>query len=267
MPPSSRISEGSAERALLGDVTDDPASLDAMLRDGPVSVDHVILCVAPSRARGDSHESLYPAAARGAMHLARRLEARTLTYTSSTAVYGVEDGSVVREESPVSTHDVRGRALAEAERAILEDAGDAIANRIVLRVAGLYGPGRDPASRFRDGPLTGAEGERWCNFAWRDDVCAAVLRLQDTMQTSAGAQIFNCADGAPLQARDITRWLRDASDAALDPSVPDSRQRDAGRATRSNQRVAVDRLRATGWMPSVTNVLQGLTLLGHGAAS
>ncbi|MEO7521623.1 MAG: NAD-dependent epimerase/dehydratase family protein, partial [Gemmatimonas sp.] len=240
--------------SLRGDITD-PDAWDSILEQGPPSVDHVVLCVAPARSRGDSHASTYPAAARGEVRLAHLLSARTITYTSSTGVYGVTDGSLVTEDSEIACSDDRCRALLEAEEAVLHQSAEHEMRRIVLRVAGLYGPGRDPAARLRQTPLREDEDGRWRNFAWRDDVTAAVLHLQDTRSEGVHPEAFNCADGMPVLARDIRRWLHDDGSGATSNNIE------------SGQRVSVDKLRETGWSPLVTDVFQGLSMLGHVPAS
>ena len=271
-PSRERTSNEGSLHTLRGDITGNPATWEEMLRDGPSSVDHVVLCAAPARARGDTHASTYPAAARGALRIATLLGARTIIYTSSTGVYGVGDGSVVDESSAVSDADERVRALVEAEQLLLRgdthnvvhgdvhDVSGKSTRRIVLRVAGLYGPGRDPAERFRAADTREDDGARWCNFAWRDDVCSAVMHLQSDSaaisDASRDANIFNVADGHPVQARDITSWLQ--REPAAQTNAKELR------STRSNQRVATDKLRATGWRPAVRTVFDGLVMLGHG---
>lgn len=264
--------------SVQGDImaANDDAGLDALLASlsamhvgapsdavpGPV---HVVLCVAPSRSRGDSYGNLYPAAARGAARLAVALGARTLVYTSSTGVYGVTDGSWVTELREIHPRDERVRALFDAEQAVLHHASDASrrhvprtpgdsgrTGRIVLRVAGLYGPQRDPGPRFSPGvPLEG-DGLVWCNFAWRDDVVSAVALVQENAVFHQGQHVFNCADGHPVLGRDIAGSLGAA------PGAEDGFARTPGR-----QRIAVDRLRDAGWTPRVPDVYTGLELLGH----
>ena len=71
--------------------------------------------------------------------------AERIIFISSTGVYGQDDGSWVDEDSPCRpTHD-SGRALLAAEE-VLHD--HPLGSRgIVLRLAGIYGPGRLPRRR------------------------------------------------------------------------------------------------------------------------
>lgn len=223
----------------------------------PRVVDHLVVCVAPSRARGDDY-GLYPAAAEGAAALAETLRCRSVVWLSSTGVYDRHDGTVVHEQTPLRPADARVQALVDAEQHVARaaDSGTPRAVRI-LRVAGLYGPGRDPAPRF----LTSAPPpDVWCNFAWRDDVRDAIAHLLAT-PPEAPVEVFNCADGHPVQAGEIVRALTgqvpDPAPAAATPAGAPVR------AGRSNQRVSVDALRATGWTPTMPTVFDGLRALGH----
>lgn len=234
----------------------------------PSSVDVVVLCVSPSRSRGDTHESTYPAAARGAVRLSALLGARTLLYVSSTGVYARDDGAIVDESTPVARTDDRLRALADAEDAIWHAAASHTFGRIVLRVAGLYGPGRDPAARFGDASGITDGSDYWTNFAWRDDVISAIRHLASLPMHHQGMHCYNCADGSPVLAGDIVRSL--ASGADTGTRAQPAAETTIGAAStprtprmRSNQRVSVDRLLETGWTPSVADVFRGLELLGH----
>ncbi len=228
---------------------------DAVLAALPRTVDHLVVCVSPSRARGDDY-GLYPAAAEGATALADVLGCRSLLWVSSTGVYDRQDGSIVTEQTPVRPTNVRVQALADAEMYIARAANPRVPRIArILRAAGLYGPGRDPAARFISGATP---PDIWCNFAWRDDVRDAIAHLLAT-PPEAAVETFNCADGHPVQAGEITRAL---TGRAPDPLAA-SEAEGPVRAGRSNQRIMVDALRATGWAPSMPTVFDGLRALGH----
>lgn len=207
---------------------------------GPV--DGVVLTVAPGA--GDAYAATYPPGARAALALARSGGARHLVYTSSTGVYGERDGGVVTEASPR-----RGGppALLEAEDVLL-DAG--LPGTTVLRVAGLYGPGRDPRGRYRDPAGLPNGGAHWVNLAHHDDVVSALL---GALASDGPARVLNVADGAPALARDLCRHLaqtegRDAQALTFVPTAP---------SPRANQRVDVSALTATGWRPRYPSFREG----------
>jgi len=249
--------------AVVGDVG--TAATDAgVLRALPVTVEHVVLAIAPSATRGDDYAA-YPRGAAGAVSLAARLGARTLLYTSSTGVYGRLDGGVVRETDPLPPADGRVGWLRQAEAAVLgaADAG-LVASAHVLRVAGLYGPERDQARRLVAGD---PDDPRWMNLAWRGDVVTAVLGRLAGGRT--GAHRWNCSDGVPVPLGAVVRALRGEPAAVRLPGWQDNGHGDApeiataGRDGRGNQRVSAAALRADGWTPMMPTVYHGLQALGH----
>lgn len=236
----------------------------AIARALPAPITHLVVCVAPSRARGDDYR-LYPAAAAGAAALATALGIESVLYVSSTGVYDRQDGSEVTERTTIEPHDARVQALYDAEQRIATVAEHGQATVHIVRAAGLYGPQRDPAARLLD--PTFAAGDVWCNFSWRDDVVSAIAHLL-LHDRAPGVRVFNCADGTPLRASAIAATLAGrASDAAVGRSTDGQpAPTDAAvlmRRGRSNQRVNVDALMATGWRPAAPTVYDGLRLLGH----
>ena len=212
----------------------------------PPRLDVVALTIAPSGA-GDSYEDTYPLAAHSAVLLARETGARALIYTSSTGVYGGCDGAWVTEESERLGAGESNAALTKAEDIVL---GSADASATVLRLAGIYGPGRDPQARMRHAAQLPQRGEYWVNLAHRDDIVSAMLHV---LQLPSAASVLNVCDGAPALAADVARWL-----AARDGADPAALQfgNDAQRS-RNNQRVSNARLIATGWAPRYATFRHG----------
>jgi nucleoside-diphosphate-sugar epimerase len=221
----------------LGEVVGLPAQLDA-----------VVLTVAPSGG-SDAYESVYPPAAKAAVRIARETGAHSLLYTSSTGVYGGRDGVVVTEQSGRQGGGTTNAALIAAEDIVL--ASDS-ARPTVFRVAGIYGPGRDPRDRFRQPDRLAMRGEYWVNLAHRDDIVSAILH---TLSVPAPPRILNVSDGAPTRASDIARWL--AVDAGAD--AHGLRFGNDAAPARNDQRVSCDALKATGWAPRYASFREGFS--------
>lgn len=214
----------------------------------PPALDAVVLTVAPSGI-ADGYDRTYPPAARTAVALARATGARAVVYTSSTGVYGGRDGAWMDETSPRSGEGPGNAALMEAEDALL---ASGLAGVTVLRVAGIYGPGRDPRGRFADTRRLPARGEYWVNLAHRDDIVSAIT---GALSHGGPARVLNVADGAPALAADVARWL--AAKQGGDPAALVFGN-DAERS-RSNQRIANAALRATGWQPRYPSFREGFS--------
>ncbi|MES2551063.1 MAG: SDR family oxidoreductase [Pseudomonadota bacterium] len=98
-----------------------------------------ILCSAAPDAKGDPFLQAVPEIARS--------KAGWIGYLSTTGVYGDHDGGWVDETTPLTPQSDRGRQRVLAE-------GQWLATGLpvhIFRLAGIYGPGRGPFEKVRDG--------------------------------------------------------------------------------------------------------------------
>lgn len=187
-----------------------------------------------------------------------------IAYTSTTSVYGDHGGRWVTEDSP--THAPPGsrahaRLLVEREWLALGAEPGMNATVHVLRLAGIYGPGRSALDTLRRQPdaLAQCEASGGAHPVSRvhvDDICGATIAL---MTSSARSGVFNVADHDPapraqvfshadklLAASSLSAWLnRQGSGAARSPtarSTPSERHR---RRRTESKRVCGDKLRTT----------------------
>lgn len=214
----------------------------------PEALDAVVLTVAPSSA-ADGYDATYPPAAAAALALARATNARALIYTSSTGVYGGRNGEWVDETSPRAGAGDGNRALIAAEDLLLGADWNGVT---ILRVAGIYGPGRDPRMRMRNAQALAQRGEYWTNLAHRDDIVAAVLHVATT---APDARVRNVSDGSPTRAADVARWLTAAAGGAAESLVFGNDQQ----RSRNDQRVSNAALLASGWAPRYPSFREGFT--------
>jgi nucleoside-diphosphate-sugar epimerase len=115
-------------------------------------------------------------------------------YASSTGVYGQEDGSWVDEQSPTQPTRASGVAYLAAENFLAQHR---LANRrIVLRFAGLYGPGRVPkASAIERGEPIETPPSHFLNLIHIDDAADVVVQLD---QCVTPPQMYVVSDGEPV---------------------------------------------------------------------
>ncbi|MBK8166882.1 MAG: hypothetical protein IPK64_13145 [bacterium] len=204
----------------------------------PERLDAIVLAVAPGGS-ADSYASTYPPAARAAVALARATAARSIVYTSSTGVYGGKNGEWVDEKSPRSGAGPGQAALCEAEDLLLESG---LTGVTVLRIAGIYGPGREICPRYANSEKLPLRGSCWVNLAHRDDIVAAMVLA---LQYSGSPRVLNVCDGAPAQASEVARWC-----AGVRGEAPDAQKFNCDDPpTRSNQRISNAALRDLGWRP------------------
>ena len=137
--------------------------------------DAVLLCPAPDGSSDADYESLYD---RGITDFAAALSSRPpkrLLYTSSIGVWNVTDGRWVDESTPVDAVTSRQRALMAGEKRVRPSP----LSGMVLRLGGIYGPGRHRLKEGNDSnpPMDG--GNNFANTIHVDDVVGMVAFLID----------------------------------------------------------------------------------------
>lgn len=168
--------------------------------------DAVIACQAAAGEGVAAYAAAYLDANRALLAAAVRDGAR-LVYTGSTGVLGQSDGLEVDEDAPPAPASETAEVLADAE-AMIVGAGRGGARACVLRLSGLYGPGRTGiVERVRSGRLGLGPGEdAWMNFCHLDD--AASFALAALERGEAGA-VYHGSDAAPATRVEVVRWIAD----------------------------------------------------------
>lgn len=121
-------------------------------------------------------------------------------YISTTGVYGSAKGGWVDEQTPTDPQREGGKASLAAERVL---AAHPLAGRsAILRLAGIYGPGRVPyLDQLRAGEPIAAPSAGWLNLIHVDDAAAIVVAVDQWLAQRAeadGPHVFCVSDGAPV---------------------------------------------------------------------
>jgi nucleoside-diphosphate-sugar epimerase len=131
----------------------------------------------------------------------------TFVYTSSTSVYPQGEGAKVDESSPATPRNDRAQVLLETEGR-LQAAADAVSRRFVLRLAGIYGPGRHHLlEQVQAGEVAG-RGDHHLNLIHRDDIVDAIAACLSAPSTVSDG-IINLADDGAATKGEIVAWLAD----------------------------------------------------------
>ena len=194
--------------AALASIGVAPLALDLARPDAAALVpdaDAVIACQSAASEAEADYRSAYLDANRALLAAAERAGARTFVYTGSTGVFGREDGADVDEESPPSPASANGEVLAEAERLVRAAAPRGI-RASVVRLSGLYGPGRAGiVARVRGGALAlGPGDDTWMNFCHLVDAASFVLAALDRARPGA---IHHGSDAHPARRREVVEWI------------------------------------------------------------
>jgi nucleoside-diphosphate-sugar epimerase len=207
----------------------------------PGSLDWVVNCVASAGGSAEEYRRVYR---EGTSHLLKRLlpeRLKKFVYTSSTSVYGQDDGSQVTETSPARPNAESAQVLVETEQLLLETALRDQFPAVILRVAGIYGPGRGHWFKqfLKHEARIEGKGDRILNMIHRDDVVGCITAA---LRRGKPGEIYNAADDEPVSQLDFFKWLAGAVGEGLPPYAPDDpRVRKRGA---TNKRVANHKLKA-----------------------
>lgn len=236
---------------VVGDVTQ-PGSLRAL----PGPFDWVVNTVSSSKGDADVYRSVFVEGTRNLIAWLAGSGVEKFIHTSSTSVYAQVDGGTVTEDSPAEPKTGTGRQLVETENLLLTAAREPSFPAVVLRVAGIYGPGRGHLFQqyLRGEACLSGDGSRWLNMIHRDDVVGAVIAA---LERGTPGRIYNVADDEPVSQLEFFQWLAGQLDKPLPPFAsgegPVGRKRGV-----TNKRVSNRRLREElGWVPRYPSFREG----------
>ena len=206
----------------------------------PEGTTHIVFAAAPDTAtKGDdpvaAYERVYVQGMRNILAAVERqqLPIERIVFSSSTAVYATSDGERVDESTPTTGHPPKATALKllEAEALTLSHP-----QGIVLRLAGIYGPGRNRLIRMvQEGSARCSHPAPFGNRIHRDDCAGALVHLLTLLSPE---RIYVGVDHAPVELCEVYRWLAQELGVAPPPesTEPDERGRGA-RKVCSNERL------------------------------
>ncbi|MBI1195169.1 MAG: NAD(P)H-binding protein [Gammaproteobacteria bacterium] len=136
----------------------------------------------------------------------------------TTGVYGDAGGAWVDEDSPIDPSTDRARRRRGAEIALIGWAEARDIPWIILRVPGIYGPGRLPLERIRARtPVLDEAESPWSNRIHVDDLVGACMAAADTHAVN---QVFNVSDGCPTTMTDYFNRVADHFGLSRPPQIP-----------------------------------------------
>jgi nucleoside-diphosphate-sugar epimerase len=123
-----------------------------------------------------------------------------IVYISTTGVYGDCKGAWVDERRPANPQVDRARRRRDAELQLLRWRDAVGGEVIILRVAGIYGPGKLPLARLaKQAPMVGESEAPWTN---RIHIADLVSVCEAAMKLGRDGECYNVSDGQPGNMRD-----------------------------------------------------------------
>lgn len=179
---------------------------------------------------------------------------RQMLYLSSTGVYGDAAGAWIDESAPAAPGRRPARLDADsAWRTLFPDA-------FVFRLPGIYGPGRSPIDRLRDGQAHRVDlpGQMFSRIHVDDIVAALILAIE-----GGAPGLYNLADDRPAAQADVVAHAARLIGLAPPPFTPLADLPPAMRAFYgSSRRIANGKAkRQLGWRPLYPDYRAGLRAL------
>lgn len=136
---------------------------------------------------------------------------RRIVYISTSAVYGDCGGAWITEEREPGPTTARGQRRLDAEQQLTAWCRAHGSEWVVLRVPGIYGPGKLPLSRLRKGlPVLREQDAPYTNRIHGDDLAAICVAA---MHSEFPDTVYNVSDGHPGNMTDY--FFRVAAAAGL----------------------------------------------------
>jgi nucleoside-diphosphate-sugar epimerase len=149
--------------------------------------------------------------------MGKRLPPRRIVYISTSAVYGDCQGAWITESRAVNPATARGRRRLDAEQQLTVECEAQGIEWVVLRVPGIYGPGKLPLARLREGtPVLREQDAPYTNRIHADDLASICVAAMNSPHANT---VYNVSDGHPSNMTDYFFRVADAAGLPRPPTV------------------------------------------------
>ena len=210
----------------------------------PPDFDWVVNCVSSGRgSTPETYKSIYLEGTRNILNWLKPSPPKKLVYTSSTSVYGQHAGECVHEDDETKPRTEFGEILLQTEQELINAFKETKFPAVILRVAGIYGPGRlHYLDTFMSGKAVvyGQQG-RHLNMIHRDDVAGAI---RCALRDGKAGRIYNACDDEPVTQQHFYQWAANMLLKSPPEHVPASseppRKRGTGDKLIVNKRIKME---------------------------
>jgi nucleoside-diphosphate-sugar epimerase len=224
----------------------------------------IVVSIPPRDGAGSALERFGPA-------IAAAPGLRRIVYYSTIGVYGDHGGAWVDETGAMRTRTARGLARIEDEARWTAAARGRGAEADILRLAGIYGPGRNALVNLRRGEARRIiKPDQVFNRAHVDDI-AQISSL--ALTRNLNGQIWNVADEEPAPPQDVIAYAATLLELEPPPEEPFVGARLSPMAREfytNNKRVSIAKAKSElGFAPAYPTYREGLRALaamGQGSA-
>ena len=179
-----------------------PDSLAAVKTCQP---DILVYCVAASEQTDDNYRAIYVDGLRHVlMALAPGKNLKHIFFVSSTRVYGQKTDMLLNETSPAIPADFGGQRLLQAETMLQRLPLPAT----VLRLSGIYGPGRTRMIKLASQPQQWQAQNPWTNRIHRDDAARFIeFLISRVVNQEPVDDCYLVTDNRPAPQWSVLLWI------------------------------------------------------------
>lgn len=214
------------------------------------ALDYVVYCVAATQHDEAGYRQAYVDGLRHTLGWLKQAgqQPRRLVFVSSSGVYGQVAGEWVDEQSPTEPQGYSGQVMLEAEA--LASTGTAPAT--VVRLSGIYGPGRARLlNQVRQGYAVSEDPPVYANRIHADDAAGLLaFLLHADAEGKAVEACYLGVDDAPAPLAEVVAWLRERMGVTQFSDAQSIRRTGSKRCSNA-------RARALGWVPSYASYREG----------
>lgn len=141
---------------------------------------------------------------------------RKIVYISTPSVYGDCGGEWIDESQTIAPLSDRGHRRADAEQQLQQWCATRNTPLVILRVPGIYGPGRLPIQRLLNRtPMVRREESPYTNRIHADDLANIAI----TAMQSDASGVFHASDGQPSKMTDYFDHCAEALHLQAPPKI------------------------------------------------
>ncbi|HMQ40024.1 MAG TPA: SDR family oxidoreductase [Paracoccus sp. (in: a-proteobacteria)] len=198
--PDRLVAAGAAPLIWSGDDNGD----EDRITEAIARADAILVSIAPDCAGPLAEGPADPVIARFGPALLQA-RPRWVGYLSSTNVYGDHGGGWVDECTPPDPGMARARARLRAEEAWADLSARAGWPLSIFRLAGIYGPGRGPFAKLRNGTARRIvkPGQVFSRIHVEDIAGAVLASLAADLPATAGPHLYNLCDDDPAPPEEV----------------------------------------------------------------
>lgn len=188
---------------------------DSLTTLGQMQANVIVYCVAASAQTDEQYKQAYVDGLRNVLLTQiDNSQLKHVFFVSSTRVYGQTTDDLLDEQTVAVPTDFGGERLLQAESLL----NTLACGTTVLRLSGIYGPGRLRMINLAKAPERWPANNSWSNRIHRDDAANFILYL--IQQVLAGNEVKPCyivTDSRPVSQYEVLNWI--AAQLGLKPNT------------------------------------------------